>query len=56
MKVIAKYTADQTAIQWLNKDKAIMEVEMKNLKVSYTSLKDNMQGFFFFFQLGSTEK
>lgn len=54
-EVIAKHKADQTAIQRLKKDKAIVEVEMKNLKVAYTSLKDNMQ-VVFFLQLGSTEK
>lgn len=46
-EVIAKHKADQTASQWLKEDKAIVEVEMKNLKVTYTSLKDNMQGIFF---------
>jgi hypothetical protein len=54
-EVIAKHKADQTAIQRPKEDKAIVEVEMKNLKVAYTSLKDNMQ-VVFFVKLWSTEK
>jgi arsenate reductase-like glutaredoxin family protein len=42
-KVITKYKVDQTALQWLRKEKVVVEVEMRSLKMAYDLLKESLQ-------------
>jgi hypothetical protein len=43
-KVINKHKAYHIVLQRLRDEKAVMEVESKDLKIAYTSLKDDMKG------------
>lgn len=43
-KAINKHKAYHNVLQRLRDKKAIVEVESKNLKIAYTSLKDDMRG------------
>lgn len=53
-KVITKYKADQTALQWLRKEKVVVEAEMRSLKIAYDLLKESLQGVVL--QLGFVKK
>ena len=53
-KVITKYKVDQTALQWLRKEKVVVEVEMRSLKMAYDLLKESLQDVVL--QLGFVEK
>jgi len=43
-KAINKYKAYYIVFQRLRDEKAVMDVESKDLKLAYTSLKDDMKG------------
>lgn len=51
--VFTNFILGEASFQWLRK-KNFMEAKLRSLKVTYTLLKENMQGFIL--QLGSTEK
>jgi hypothetical protein len=53
-KVIAKHRAYYTALQILRDEIATVEVELRNLNVIYTILKDDIRGIVL--QLGFTKK
>lgn len=53
-EAISNNKINQTALQRLRDEKAIVEDELRDLKVSYTQLDDNMRGVLL--QLGSTKK
>lgn len=52
--VFANLVLGEASLQWLRNKKNCVEAKPMSLKVAFTSLKENMQGFVL--QLGSIEK
>jgi hypothetical protein len=53
-EVINKHMAVQTTLQRLMDEKVVVKAKMRDIKVAYVMLKNNMRGQVL--QLGSTEK
>lgn len=53
-KAITKYQEEQNALQWLRKEKVVVEFKQKNFKMAYVSMKNNMKGVVL--QLSYTER